>query len=64
MTNPSRRFVQSIALTVVGLAVAGAGIYIGETDDAPGATVLGIVVMLGMVYSAVWRKGRSNGQEG
>ncbi len=30
---------------VGGVAVAGAGIYVGEKDDAPGAALLGIVLM-------------------
>jgi hypothetical protein len=61
MTFPNRRYFQSIVLAAIGLAVAG--IYIGETDDAPGAAVLGIAVMLGLMFAAVRRKNRADGME-
>jgi hypothetical protein len=37
----------------MGLTIAAAGIYIGETDGAPGAAVMGILVALGMIAFAV-----------
>lgn len=40
-------------LGTLGVALAAAGIYVGETDDAPGAALLGILVMLGLVVLAV-----------
>jgi|688.fasta_scaffold1467812_2 hypothetical protein len=63
MTFPNRRYFQSIVLAAIGLAVAVTGIYIGETDDAPGAAVLGIAVMLGLMFAAVRRKNRADGME-
>jgi hypothetical protein len=39
----------ALALIVIGAGIAAAGIYIGETDDAPGAALLGILVMIGAV---------------
>lgn len=63
MTFPNRRYFQSIVLATIGLAVAVTGIYIGETDDAPGAAVLGIAVMLGLMFAAVRRKNRADGME-
>ncbi|HEY8468155.1 MAG TPA: hypothetical protein VIL18_00865 [Longimicrobiales bacterium] len=42
-----------IALIIIGLAIAAAGIYVGETDDAPGAALIGILLMIGAVVLAV-----------
>jgi hypothetical protein len=41
------------ALVIGGVAVAAAGIYIGDTDDAPGASLAGIVLMIGAVVLAI-----------
>lgn len=43
----------AFALVAIGIALAAGGIYIGETDDAPGAAVIGIVLMIGAVALAV-----------
>jgi hypothetical protein len=39
----------ALGLVAVGLAFAAAGIYIGDTDDAPGAALTGILLMIGAV---------------
>ena len=44
--------VKSLVFAAIGLAVAALGIYIGETDDAPGAAVIGLVMMIGMMALA------------
>jgi hypothetical protein len=49
----------ALGLIVIGAAIAAAGIYIGETDDAPGAALLGILLMIGAVTLGVktlWRR--------
>jgi tetrahydromethanopterin S-methyltransferase subunit C len=33
-------------LIAIGVAIAAAGIYIGDTDDAPGAALIGILLMI------------------
>jgi hypothetical protein len=43
----------AVGFVVIGLAFAAAGIYIGETDDAPGAAALGILLMIGSVVLGV-----------
>jgi peptidoglycan/LPS O-acetylase OafA/YrhL len=43
----------ALALGVIGVAIAGAGIYVGDTDDAPGAALIGIVFMIGMLILGV-----------
>ncbi len=40
-------------LIVIGAAIAAAGIYIGEIDDAPGAALLGILLMIGTMALSV-----------
>ena len=43
----------AFGLAAVGLALAVGGIYVGDTDDAPGAALLGILLMIGAVIFAV-----------
>jgi len=46
-------------LFVIGVLIGIAGIYIGETDDAPGAALIGILGMTGLVVLGVrvaWRR--------
>jgi hypothetical protein len=40
-------------LVAAGVALAAIGIYIGDTDDAPGAALMGIVLLIGAVVLAV-----------
>jgi hypothetical protein len=39
---------QALGFVVLGVAI-GAGTYIGETDDAPGAAVLGLLLAIGAI---------------
>jgi hypothetical protein len=43
----------AIGLIAMGLTIAAGGVYLGETDDAPGAALIGILVALGMIVFAV-----------
>jgi CubicO group peptidase (beta-lactamase class C family) len=52
--NPVKAFV----LIALGLATAAMGIYVGSADDAPGAAVIGIVLMAAGVVLGV-RAGRN-----
>jgi len=45
--------VYALGLGAIGVALAAAGIYVGETDDAPGAALLGILLMLGLIALGV-----------
>jgi hypothetical protein len=40
-------------LVALGVALGAAGIYVGDTDDAPGAALLGCLLMIGAVTLAV-----------
>jgi hypothetical protein len=42
-----------LGIVAVGVAIAAAGIYIGDTDDAPGAALLGILLMFGAIALGV-----------
>lgn len=60
----SRRWglVMPLSFVAVGVAVGAAGIRVGDTDDAPGAALMGILLMLVTVtlgVRAAWR-GRAN----
>lgn len=41
------------ALLALGVALAAGGIYVGETDDAPGAALLGLLLALGLIVLGV-----------
>lgn len=49
MTNP----VKAVALVALGLAIAAMGIYVANADDAPGAAVIGFLLMLAAVLLGV-----------
>jgi Na+/melibiose symporter-like transporter len=53
MTSSGTKFALPLCLIVVGLALGAAGIYIGDTDDAPGAALIGIVLMITAVVFGV-----------
>ena len=43
----------AIGLVAIGVALGAAGIYVGEADDAPGAALIGLLLMVGAVALAV-----------
>ncbi len=52
MKYPVRNLVMASGLAVVGLAIAAAGIYVAETDDAPGAALMGLLLLIvALVFS-------------
>jgi hypothetical protein len=53
MKSSVTNLVTAFGLVAIGVALAAAGIYIGDTDDAPGAALIGIVLMIGMVALGV-----------
>ena len=48
---------QGWLVILFGLCFFAAGIYIGETDDAPGATLIGILIMMGIFLFFGYKKG-------
>ena len=53
MKTPVTYLVMALGLGILGMAIAAAGITIGDTDDAPGAALLGLLLMLGLVVLAL-----------
>ena len=53
MKPSTRNMVKALVLVAVGMAIAAAGIYVGDTDDAPGAALGGILLMIGAVALGV-----------
>ena len=49
VTNPVKAF----ALIALGLAIAAMGIYVANADDAPGAAVIGFLLMLAAILFGV-----------
>ena len=43
---PRRPIVLPAFLVAVGLALAAGGFYVGQTDDAPGAALIGIALLV------------------
>jgi hypothetical protein len=44
---------KALGLIAIGVGIAATGIYLGETDDAPGAALIGILLMIGAVALGV-----------
>jgi hypothetical protein len=53
MKPATKNLILAIGLGAIGLALAAGGIYVGETDDAPGAALLGLLLMTGLIILAV-----------
>ena len=51
--TPIKNLIMAFGLGATGVALAAAGFYVGETDDAPGAALLGILLMIGLVVLAL-----------
>ena len=49
MKSSVTNVLMTLGLIAIGVGIAVAGIYIGETDDAPGAALIGILLMIGAV---------------
>ena len=53
MKSSLTNVLMALGLIAMGIGIAVAGIYIGETDDAPGAALIGILLMIGAVVLGV-----------
>lgn len=43
----------AFGLVAIGVAIGIGGIYLGDTDDAPGAALIGILLMIGSVVLGI-----------
>lgn len=53
MKSSINNLLVGLGLVGFGVAIGVAGIYIGDTDDAPGAALIGILLMIGSVAFGV-----------
>ena len=53
MKSSVAHLVMALGLVVIGVAIGAAGIDIGDTDDAPGAALIGILLMIGAMALGV-----------
>lgn len=53
MKSSRTNVVMALGLIAAGVALGAAGIYIGEFDDAPGAALIGVLLMIGAVVLGV-----------
>ncbi|HKH74319.1 MAG TPA: hypothetical protein VKA59_23330 [Vicinamibacterales bacterium] len=53
MKSSVTNVVMALGFVVIGVAIAAAGIYVGDTDDAPGAALIGMLLMIGAMVLAV-----------
>jgi hypothetical protein len=48
---------QGWLVILVALAFLFFGLYVGQTDDAPGAALLGFLIMVGIIFYFGYKKG-------
>jgi len=48
---------QGWLVVAIGVALLFAGVWVGETDDAPGAALLGFLLMIGLIFTFGYWKG-------
>lgn len=53
MKSSGTSLVKALGLVAIGVVIAAAAINVGDTDDAPGASLIGILLMVGAVALAV-----------
>lgn len=53
MKPATKKLILASGYVALGLALAAGGIYVGETDDSPGAALLGLLLMTGLLVLAV-----------
>lgn len=53
MTASTKNWLMALGLVAVGLLIAAGAIYVGDTDDAPGASLVGILLLLAALTLAV-----------
>ena len=61
MTTSATKLVTVLGLVVLGVALAAGGIYVAEIDDAPGAALIGFLLMIALVTGAVKIARKSDG---
>lgn len=44
-------------VVAIGITIVIAGVYIGDTDDAPGASLISILLMIALIFTFGYWKG-------
>jgi hypothetical protein len=60
MPDSAKNLIKAAGIVALGVALCAGGIYVGHTDDAPPAGLMGILLMLGslvLAYKVARRKG-------
>jgi hypothetical protein len=52
MTTTVTNNIKAAALIALALLIGAMGVYVGEADDAPGGTVMGLLLMIGASWPA------------
>jgi peptidoglycan/LPS O-acetylase OafA/YrhL len=53
MSYSAKNLSLALGLVLLGVALCAGAIYVGETDDAPGASLAGILLLIGALVLAV-----------
>jgi hypothetical protein len=53
MKSSVTNLAMALGLVAIGVAIGAGGIYLGDTDDAPGAALIGILLMIGAIVLGV-----------
>ena len=53
MSTPSAKKLITFALVALGILIGAAGMYVGEIDDAPGAVLIGMLLIIGSIVLGV-----------
>lgn len=53
MKSAVTNLLMGLGVIAIGVVVGAAGIYLGDTDDAPGASLVGILLMIGAMVLGV-----------
>lgn len=47
------KLVRASCIVAAGIVICATGIHIGDTGDAPGVSLLGILFLIGAIYLAI-----------
>jgi hypothetical protein len=53
MKSSTTNSIMALGLVSIGLALGAAGIYVGDSDDAPGAALIGMLLMISLIVLGV-----------
>lgn len=51
--SSASNLILGLGLVIAGIGFGAAGIYVGEMDDAPGAALIGLLLMIGAMILGI-----------